>query len=147
MSQNPTSEPNPDDTINPAPRLPIDSDKPACDLAFFSAANNFAESAIQHTPELHGVAIVPIWTPQLQNVPHGLLRLRNETPPYIASLLQLLVNLSMFAGDVHRDMAGQFRAFDQMARDLAEEVKNQSSALQQIMNAGEEKSEVKAPNE
>lgn len=133
MSQSQTSGTDNNDTINPAPRLPIDSEKPACDLAFFSAANKFAETAIEQIPELHGVAIVPVWAPQLQNIPNGLLRLRNETPPYIASLLQLLVNISMFAGDVHRDLSVQFRAFDQMARDLAAEVKERSETLKDII--------------
>lgn len=117
---------------NPAPAAPIESENTPCDLVVFSEANKFAESIIKKVPELHGIAIVPIWLPQLQDVPRGLLRLRNESPPYIAALLQMLGNLTAFSVDVHRDMMNQMRAFDQMAKDLSDEVKNKIEQLQTI---------------
>lgn len=116
----------------PQPAPVIDSDNPACDLMLFSEANKFAEAMIKKIPELHGIAIIPLWLPQLKDIPSGLLRLRNEAPPYIAALLQMLGNMSAFSADVNRDMMNQMRAFDQMARDLAAEVNNKIEQLKQI---------------
>lgn len=125
----------------PEPAPVIESEKPACDLTFFSEANKFAENAIKNIPELHGVAIIPLWMPQLQDVPPGILRLRNETPPYIPALMQLLGKISEFSINVHRDMNTQFRAYNQMAHDIAAEVKNKVEELRVInekLNAAEQ---------
>lgn len=118
------------DKVDPA--AVIDSEKPACDLLLFKSANKFAEEMIKNIPELHGIAIIPIWMPQLKDVPHGLLRLRNETPPYISALLQIQGNLSAFAMDVQRDMMNQLRSFNQMAQDISTEVKNKIAELSAI---------------
>lgn len=127
MSDQQTSESN-----QPQPAPVIESANNACDLTLFSEANKFAEEMIRKIPELHGLAIVPIWMPQLQDVPRGLLRLRNETPPYIAALLQMLGNISAFGADVQRDMMTQLRAFDQMAKDISTEVQNKLAELKSI---------------
>jgi hypothetical protein len=116
----------------PVPALPIESAGNACDLTVFSEANKFAEAIIKKVPELHGVAIIPIWMPQLQDVPNGLLRLRDESFPHIGALLQMLGNLSAFSMDVNRDMMNQMRSVDQMAKDVATEVKNKLGELQAI---------------
>lgn len=118
--------------ISPEPRPKIESEKQACDLAFFSSANEFAQNAIAEIPELQAVAIIPLWAPQLENVPAGLLRLRNETPPYLAGLLQMLGRLSAFGVDVHRDMFTQMKAFDNMASGLLAEIRARSETLQQL---------------
>lgn len=113
------------------------SEKLPCDIKFFSAANAFAEQLIDDIPELQAVAFIPLWAPALDNVPTGLLRLRNETPPYIAGLLQMLGRLTAFGVDVHRDMVTQIKVFDKMAADLVEELQTKSAelrALQQQIN-------------
>lgn len=119
-------------TERPQPAPIIESESTACDLTLFNEANKFAEAMIKKIPELHGLAIIPIWMPQLQDVPHGLLRLRNETPPYIAALLQIMGNLSAFGSDVQRDMMNQLRAFDQMAKDISTEVQNKIAELKSL---------------
>lgn len=129
MSDQHTSDTNPE-RAQPAPV--IESPTNACDLTLFSEANKFAEEMIKKIPELHGLAIVPIWMPQLQDIPRGLLRLRNETPPYIAALLQMLGNISAFGMDVQRDMMAQLRAFDQMAKDISTEVQNKVAELKSV---------------
>lgn len=126
----------------PQPAPIINSNTAACDLAFFSDANKFTEEMIKKIPELHGVAIIPLWLPQLKDVPNGLLRLRNESPPYIAALLQMLGNIAAFSNDVNRDMLNQLRAFDQMAKDIATEVKNRVEQLSKLnQTAGEQPKE------
>jgi hypothetical protein len=107
-------------------------EKLPCDIKFFSAANKFAEQLIDEIPELQAVAFVPLWAPSLENVPTGLLRLRNETPPYIAGLLQMLGRLTAFGVDVHRDMVTQIKVFDKMAADLVAELQDKSAELRAI---------------
>jgi hypothetical protein len=121
-----------DESNKAQPAPVIESGDAACDLKLFSAANRFAEEMIKNIPELHGIAVVPMWQPQLKEVPNGLLRLRNETPPYIAALLQMSGNIVAFNADIQRDMLHQMKAFDQMASDLADEVKNKLEELQKI---------------
>ena len=110
----------------------IESEKQACDIEFFSRANIFAQNAIEQIPELQAVAIVPLWAPQLEGVPAGLLRLRDESPPYLAGLLQMLGRLSAFSVDVHRDMFTQIKAFDKMAGNLVTEIRARQEELQKL---------------
>ncbi len=107
-------------------------EKLPCDIKFFSAANVFAEQLIDEIPELQAVALVPLWAPTLENVPTGLLRLLNETPPYIAGLLQMLGRLTAFGVDVHRDMVTQIKVFDKMAADLVTELQTKAAELREI---------------
>lgn len=129
MTENKISD-VPENRPQPAPF--IESAKPACDLMLFSEANKFAEAMLKNIPELHGIAIIPMWMPQLKDVPNGLLRLRNEAPPYIAALLQMLGNVSAFSADINRDMMNQMRSFNQMAHDLAAEVNNKIEELKKL---------------
>lgn len=110
----------------------IQSEALACDLEFFSRANAFAQKAIEEIPELQAVAIIPLWAPQLDGVPSGLLRLRDETPPYLAGMLQMLGRLTAFGVDVHRDMHTQIKAFDRMASGLVAEIRARQEELQKL---------------
>lgn len=123
-----------DQQISPEPESRIESEKQACDIQFFSQANNFAQAMIAEIPELQAVAIIPLWAPALENVPTGLLRLRDETPPYIAGLLQMLGRLSAFGVDVHRDMFTQMKAFDKLAGNLMAEIRARTEELQSVKN-------------
>jgi hypothetical protein len=115
----------------------IESEKQACDLEFFSRANVFAQNAIEQIPELQAVAIIPLWAPQLDGVPAGLLRLRDESPPYIAGLLQMLGRLAAFGVDVHRDMFTQIKAFDNMASNMVAEIRARQEELQKLQQLAE----------
>jgi len=122
MSSQPTSSPE-------LTAAKIGTDQEPCDMRVFKAANSFAERIISEVPELQAIAIVPLWSPNLEDVPTGLLRLRNETPPYLAGLLQMLGRLTAFSVDVHRDMITQLKAFDKMASDLVLEIHTKSAEL------------------
>jgi hypothetical protein len=99
---------------------------------FFAQYNEFCDKAIKDIPELHGLAIIPIWTNQPEKSPSGVLRLRNPNPPYLNSLMLLLTRLSVFGADVHSDLVRQLRMFDQYADELAARIKEQQELLEQI---------------
>lgn len=106
-------------------RLPFDAE-------FFTAAHEFSNRALTNIPELHGLAIIPIWTTQPENVPSGLLRLRNPQPPYLASLLMLLKTLTAFGVEAHRDMISQLQMFDRYAVELASQIKARKEELETV---------------
>jgi hypothetical protein len=83
-------------------------------------------------PELHGLAIVPLWSSQPENAPPGFLSLRSKEPPFTASLLLLLRRLSLFSVDVHKDLVGQLRMLDQYAAHVAEQLKQQKEELDKL---------------
>lgn len=105
-----------------ATRLPFDAE-------FFTKAHEFSNIALANIPELHGLAIVPLWNVQPENVPAGLLRLRNPQPPYLASLLMLLKTLTGFGVEAHRDMIAQLQMFDRYAAELAAQIKARKEEL------------------
>ena len=100
--ENPTSNPT---------RLPFDAE-------FVKHVEDFCAATMSAVPELHALAIVPIWENQPEKMPAGLLHLRNPQPPYIASLLATLKRLAVFNVDVHRDLVGQLGAYERYAEQL-----------------------------
>ena len=107
---------------NSTNRLPFD-------VEFFNLVENFSNKALGRLPELHGVAVVPIWLNQPENSPPGLLRLRDATPPYMASLLRLLARLAAFNVEINKDLVNQIKMFDAYAAQLAETIKERTEAL------------------
>jgi hypothetical protein len=107
---------------NKTARLPFDAE-------FMQLVEMFCSTALMNVPELHGVAIVPIWETQPEKFPAGLLQLRNTQPPFLASLLQLSQRLAIFATDVQKDMVGQLRVFDQYAAELSEQISKNIETL------------------
>lgn len=110
-----------------AKRLPFD-------VEFFQSAHEFTTNALENVPELHGLAIVPLWQTQPENTPSGLLRLRNPQPPFIASLLMLLQKLTAFSVEAHRDMIKQLQMFDGYAAELAAQIKARRDELAGLQN-------------
>lgn len=104
------------------------------DVKFFKAVEAFSSAMLEQLPELHGVAIVPIWVNQPENTPPGLLRLRDAKPPYMASLLRLMTRLAAFNVEVQKDLLNQIRMFDAYAAQLAETIKERTEALNQQQN-------------
>lgn len=98
---------------------------------FFAQYNEFCDKAIKEIPELHGLAIIPLWTNQPEKFPSGVLRLRNPNPPYLNSLMLLLKRLAIFGADAHSDFVLQLRMFDQYANELANKIKEQHEILSQ----------------
>lgn len=119
----------------PSARLPFDAE-------FMQLVEMFCSTAMMNVPELHGIAIVPIWENQPESFPAGLLHLRNTQPPYLASLLHLMRRLAVFATDVHKDMIGQLRVFDQYAAELSVQISKNIETLnaqkEQTPNANEQ---------
>lgn len=93
-------------------RLPYDAE-------LFKRATEFSEGALAAIPELHGIAIIPLWTVQPEGTPNGLLQLRDPKPPFVASLLLLLKRLIAFSNDAYKDMVMQLQMFDRHAAELA----------------------------
>jgi len=85
----------------------------------FKRATEFSDSVLAAIPELHGVAIIPLWAAQTEGAPNGLLQLRDPKPPFISSLLLLVKQLTAFAVDAHRDLIMQLQMFDRHAAELA----------------------------
>lgn len=106
----------------PATRLPFD-------VELFKRADEFCTSALSAVPELHGVAIIPLWNTQPKDIPAGLLRLRNPQPPYAGSLLNLLKRLVSFNFEVHRDLINQLQMYDNYAAELARQIKARQEEL------------------
>jgi hypothetical protein len=106
--------------------------RPTYDVAFFQIVEKFTAEALAQVPELHGIALVPLWVNQPENAPAGVLRLRDATPPYMASLIKLLARLAAFNGDVHRDLIGQIKMFDNYAAQLAETIKDRVAVLENL---------------
>jgi hypothetical protein len=113
----------------------VESTRLPFDVEFFQAAHQFTTTALENIPELHGVAVVPLWQTQPENTPSGLLRLRNPQPPFIASLLMLLQKLTAFSVEAHRDMVKQLQMFDGYAAELASQIKARRDELAGLSNS------------
>ena len=103
-------------------RLPFDAE-------FFKRSETFCDELLAAVPELSGISLVPLWNNPPEKMPAGFLRLRNQQPPYLASLLSLLGRLASFGVDVHKDLVGKLKMFDQYAAELAERIKLQTDLL------------------
>lgn len=99
------------------------------DVELFKRADEFCATLLAAVPELHGVAIVPLWNTQIQDIPSGLLRLRNPQPPYAGSLLGLLKRLAAFNVEVNRDLVNQLQIYDNYAAELARQIKARQEEL------------------
>jgi hypothetical protein len=105
------------------------------DVELFKRADEFCTAILTSVPELHGVAIIPLWNTQPENIPSGLLRLRNPQPPYAGSLLSLLKRLASFNFEVHRDLINQLQMYDNYAAELARQIKARQEELTQSPTA------------
>lgn len=106
-------------------RLPFDAE-------FFKQAGDFSTAVMTAIPELHGVAIIPLWNTQPENSPPGILRLRNPQPPFIHSLFKLINRLTAFSMAGHQDLINQMKMFDQHAADLAAQINARTEQLAQL---------------
>lgn len=104
----------------------------AFDAEFVKTVEEFSAALLAKLPELHGLAVVPLWVNQPENTPPGLLRLRDPNPPYIASLLRLLARLAAFNVEINKDLVNQARMFDAYAAQLADTIKERTEALNQL---------------
>lgn len=107
----------------------IQSDRLAFDVDFMRRSEEFCNQILAAIPELHGIALVPLWSAQPENAPPGVLSLRSKEPPFTASLLMLLRRLALFSVDVHKDLVGQLMMLDQYAAHVAEQIRQQKEEL------------------
>lgn len=116
------------------------SDKPAitstgrlpCDVELYRQSEEFCVKLLEEIPELHAVAIIPLWTNQPENTPPGLLRLRDPSAPYLASILKLMGRIAAFNVELHRDFMGQIKVFDNYAAQLAEKIKEYTEEMNRL---------------
>lgn len=111
----------------------IQSDRLPFDVEFMRRGEEFCNTILAAVPELHGIALVPLWSSQPENAPPGVLSLRSKEPPFTASLLMLLRRLAMFSVDVHKDLVGQLRMLDQYAAHVAEQIRQQKEELDKLV--------------
>ena len=107
----------------PEQAQPIQADRLPFDAEFMRQTDAFCEQLLQRIPELNSIAIVPIWNNQPENVAPGLLRLRDPSMPYLATLLQLLGRMAAFNVAVHKDLLSQLKLLDSYATELANNVR------------------------
>jgi hypothetical protein len=113
-------------TNNPT-RLPFDAE-------FVKHVEEFCAAIMSAVPELHALAIVPIWENQPEKMPAGVLHLREPQPPYIPSLLATLKRLTVFNVDLHRDLVGQIGAYERYAAQISTQVQTQLEELNKRAN-------------
>lgn len=106
-------------------RLPFDAE-------FVRFVETFSQDILAGIPELHGIAIVPLWNNQPENMPPGLLQLRNPQPPYLSSLTLLLKRLAAFNLEVQKDLFGQVGVVEQYLSELDKRVKARVDELNQL---------------
>lgn len=111
-------------TNSPA-RLPFDAE-------FVKHVEEFCTAVMLAVPELHALAIVPIWENQPEKMPAGLLHLREPQPPYIPSLLATLKRLTVFNVDLYRDLVGQIGAHERYAAQISSEIQAQLEKLNKL---------------
>lgn len=113
----------------PEQTQPIQADRLPFDAEFMRQTDAFCEQLLQRIPELNSIAIVPIWNNQPENVAPGLLRLRDPSMPYLATLLQLLGRMAAFNVAVHKDLLSQLKLLDSYATELANNVRSRVEEL------------------
>jgi hypothetical protein len=119
----------PETAAEPA-RLPFDAE-------FMRQSDIFCEQLLQQIPELNSIALIPIWNNQPENMAPGLLRLRDPSMPYLATLLQLLARMAAFNTAVHKDLLGQLKLLDNYATELANNVRARIDELNALNNPSE----------
>lgn len=116
----------------PEQQTEVQSDRLPFDVEFMRRGEEFCNAVLTAVPELHGLAIVPLWSSQPENAPPGVLSLRSKEPPFTASLLMLLRRLSLFSVDVHKDLVSQLRMLDQYAAHVADQIKQHREELDKL---------------
>jgi hypothetical protein len=117
--------PSPENQTSNPSRLPFDAE-------FVKHVEEFCTTIMTAVPELHALTIVPIWENQPENMPAGLLHLRNPQPPYIPSLLAALKRLTVFHVDLHRDLVGQIGQYERYVAQLSAEAQTQLEVLNKL---------------
>lgn len=111
---------------------PIESSRLPYAQEFAQRADDFLVEILTAVPELHGIALIPVWETQPENTSAGVFRLRNPTPPFAKSILALMLRMAAFNMDLQRDLVGQLQIYDRYGAELAEEVKARLKELQEL---------------
>lgn len=90
----------------------------AYDAEFVKQTEEFSAKTLALLPELHGVAIIPIWAHQPKDFPPGFLRLRAQNRLYMPELLKLMSLFTAFAVEAHKDFMGQIKILDNYLQEL-----------------------------
>ncbi len=109
----------------PATRLPFD-------VEFRQVSEEFSGHLMASLPELAGIAIVPLWNNKPENVPVGVLRLRNANPPYMQILLAMLERLTAMGTEIHQAIVGQIQLYGRHSDELLQRISMYEAQLQQL---------------
>lgn len=91
----------------------------AYDAEFVGHMEDFCKKVLAAVPELHGLAIVPVWHSQPENMPPGFIHLQPSVqPPFANSLLTLLKRLAAFNTGVQKDLIGQLGMIERYVEHL-----------------------------
>ena len=115
----------PESPTSNSTRLPFDAE-------FVKHVEEFCGVIMAAVPELHALAIVPIWENQPEKMPAGLLHLRNPQPPYIPGLLATLKRLTVFHVDLYRDLIGQIGAYERYVEQLSTQAQTHLEELNKL---------------
>lgn len=94
----------------------------------------FVVDVMQTIPEVHAVAVIPVWTSAPEDMPPALLRFRNPNEPPMPAVIQLLQNISKFGQGLNRELFAQYQMFDNHARELTSRVQELSGQVQSLEN-------------
>jgi hypothetical protein len=106
-------------------------------VEFMQHSNGFCEAILGRLPELVGVAIIPIWENQPENAPPGILRLRDPSMPYAATLIQLLNRMAVFNMAVHSDLVKQVKILNGYVGELSDNIREKLEELNALNEVNE----------
>lgn len=92
-------------------------------------ADEFCVAAIAAIPELHGLAVIPVWNIKAENTPSGFMRLRDPQPPFTGSLMLMLAQVTAFSTNVNRELLAQMQMLDRLAGELAAKISAHAQQL------------------
>lgn len=110
----------------------------AYDAEFVGHMEEFCKKVLAAVPELHGLAIVPIWHSQPENMLPGFIQLQPNIPaPFVNSLLKLLARLAAFNTSVQRDLLGQLGVIERYVEHLTRQRDDRIAELSQLAKHAE----------
>lgn len=119
-------------TEDPIPLERIDSKRATFDGLFLLGCHNFTEQLLTELPELASLSVVPVWGKPGPELPTIYTRGRYGTLRDAGERLGLIKQLT----EAHRiqtiHLAADYNNFDQLARQLAEDIRVKTTELEEL---------------
>lgn len=109
----------------PPSRLPAD-------VELQKRFEEFSAQAVHSIPELVALALVPVWVNQPENIPSGLVKLRESGPLYLHTLIRLLERLSIFGQEALSVATSQVQIYAAKSKELEQQIAERLEKLQQL---------------